>query len=52
MSPEDSKSGAWTPVTEQDKELVRQQMNRLLATSHFSNSRRYPLLFRFIVGNA
>ena len=49
MSPEDSKSGAWTPVTEQDKELVRQQMNRLLATSHFSNSRRYPLLFRFIV---
>jgi len=49
MSPEDSKSGNWTPVTEQDKELVRRQMNRLLETSHFSNSRRYPLLFRFIV---
>jgi hypothetical protein len=49
MSPEDSKSGSWTPVTEQDKELVRRQMNRLLATSHFNNSRRYPLLFRFIV---
>jgi hypothetical protein len=49
MSPEDSKSVSWTPVTEQDKELVRQQMNRLLATSHFNNSRRYPLLFRFIV---
>jgi hypothetical protein len=49
MSPEDSKSGSWTPITEQDKELVRRQMNRLLATSHFNNSRRYPLLFRFIV---
>jgi hypothetical protein len=29
--------------------MVRRQMNRLLETSHFNNSRRYPLLFRFIV---
>jgi hypothetical protein len=49
MSSADSKSGAWTPITEEDKEMVRRQMNRLLATSHFNNSRRYPLLFRFIV---
>jgi hypothetical protein len=49
MSSADSKSGAWTPITEEDKEMVRRQMNRLLATSHFNNSKRYPLLFRFIV---
>jgi hypothetical protein len=29
--------------------MVRRQMNRLLETSHFRNSRRYPALFRFIV---
>jgi hypothetical protein len=37
------------PTTNEEKEAVRQQMNRLLQTSHFSNSRRYPALFKFIV---
>ena len=41
--------GTWSPRTEEDKELVRRQMNRLLETSHFRNSRRYPALLRFIV---
>ena len=45
----DSENGVWTPCTEEDKEMVRRQMNRLLATNHFKNSRRYPVLFRFIV---
>ena len=36
-------------TTDEDKREVRQQMNRLLQTSHFSNSRRYPALFKFIV---
>jgi hypothetical protein len=44
-----SENPAWMPTTEQEKEAVRQQMNRLLQTSHFSNSRRYPALFKFIV---
>ena len=39
----------WLPVTEQDRERVLQQMERLLETSHFRNSRRYPALLRFIV---
>ena len=39
----------WQPVTEQDKEQVLQQMERLLGTTHFRNSRRYPALFRFVV---
>jgi hypothetical protein len=42
-------STLWVPVTEQDKKLVRRQMERLLETNHFRNSRRYPALFRFIV---
>src|SRR5271170_4759375 len=39
----------WFPKTEEEKDQVRRQMNRLLATTHFKNSRRYPALFRFIV---
>lgn len=42
-------STLWVPLTEADKEMVRQQMNRLLETSHFKNSRRYPALLRFII---
>src|SRR5271170_6609813 len=42
----------WVPKTEEEKDQVRRQMNRLLETSHFKNSRRYPALFRFIVEEA
>ena len=36
-------------LSEAEKEQVREQMNRLLETHHFKNSRRYPALLRFIV---
>lgn len=39
----------WHPATEQDRADVRHQLERLLETTHFRNSRRYPALFRFIV---
>src|SRR5271170_3795355 len=39
----------WFPKTAEEKDQVRRQMNRLLETTHFKNSRRYPALFRFIV---
>jgi hypothetical protein len=39
----------WTPYTEEEKEAVRLQLSRLLETSHFKNSRRYPALLRFVV---
>ena len=42
-------NGLWIPATEAEKEQVRKQMNRLLESSHFRNSRRYPALFRFLV---
>src|SRR5271170_444494 len=44
-----TESTLWVPKTEEEKDQVRQQMNRLLETAHFKNSRRYPALFRFIV---
>jgi hypothetical protein len=40
---------SWVPKTEEEKDRVRRQMERLLETAHFKNSRRYPALFRFIV---
>ena len=49
MSLAASEKTVWTPTTEEDKIKVRHQMNRLLETSHFKNSRRYPVLFRYIV---
>ncbi len=42
-------NSVWVPTTPEDKEKVRRQMNRLLQTAYFKNSKRYPALFRFIV---
>jgi hypothetical protein len=36
-------------MTVEEKDAVRQQMERILLTTHFRNSRRYPALFRFLV---
>ena len=44
-----SDNRVWMATTNEDKKDVLQQMNRLLQTSHFSNSRRYPALFKFVV---
>ena len=49
LHPAGSETRVWVAITNEDKKEVRQQMNRLLQTSHFSNSRRYPALFKFIV---
>jgi len=35
--------------TEQEKTQIQQQLDRLLANPHFSNSRRFPSFLRFIV---
>ena len=45
-------STLWVPKSGAEKEAVRRQMNRMLETSHFKNSRRYPALFRFIIEEA
>ena len=37
------------PPTEEEREQIRIQLNRMLETHHFKNSKRYPMLLRFIV---
>lgn len=37
------------PMSEEERKKVREQLNRLLETHHFKNSRRYPALLSFIV---
>lgn len=49
MSIETFDKAPWIPKTEEEKAAVRRQLHRLLETSHFKNSKRYPALFRFIV---
>jgi hypothetical protein len=42
----------WLPTTPSNQALVQQQLEKLLATPHFSSSRRYPSFLRFVVHNA
>jgi hypothetical protein len=39
----------WIPVTSQDRDAVRRQLQRILDNHLFHNSRRYPNLLQFIV---
>ena len=40
---------AWQPVTAQDRETVLREMESILASPHFCNSKRYPALLRYVV---
>ncbi len=42
-------SAASEPMSDAEREKVREQLERLLQTHHFRNSRRYPALLRFVV---
>jgi hypothetical protein len=44
------KSAEMTELTEADKKAVLLQVERLLASGHFKNSRRYTDLLRYVVG--
>ena len=37
------------PTTEAERDMIRQQLDRLLADPSFSNSKRYPRLLKYIV---
>jgi hypothetical protein len=39
----------WVPATEPEREAVRQQVGRILASSLFRNSKRFPNLLRYTV---
>ena len=45
-------SPAPVPISDEDRRQIREQLNRLLESHHFKNSRRYPPLLRFIVEEA
>ncbi|MGB8030399.1 MAG: hypothetical protein WCF30_12140 [Terracidiphilus sp.] len=42
----------WHPQTKQDREAVLAELEAILASPHFCNSKRYPALLRFIVENS
>jgi hypothetical protein len=39
-------------MSKEERDEIREQLNRMLETHHFRNSRRYPALLRFIVEEA
>src|SRR5215469_10262302 len=45
-------TGAWIPETEAGRTAIREQLERILASSLFKNSKRYPNLLRFVVERA
>jgi hypothetical protein len=42
---------AWQPQTKQDRESILRELEEVLASPHFCNSKRYPTLLRYIVEN-
>jgi hypothetical protein len=42
---------AWRPQTQQDREAILLELKEILASPHFSNSKRYPALLQYIVEN-
>ena len=42
---------AWQPQTKQDHESILRELDEVLASTHFCNSKRYPTLLRYIVEN-
>lgn len=41
----------WHPQTQQDRDAVLRELHRVLASSQFCNSKRYPALLKYIVEN-
>jgi len=52
MTEEEQHPGEWIPSTEADRKAVLGQMERMLESSLFRNSKRYPNLLRFVVEQA
>jgi len=42
---------AWHPQTKQDQDAILNELNEVLASPHFCNSKRYPTLLQYIVEN-
>ena len=46
---ERNSSTAWLPETEAERAAIREQLDRILSSALFKNSKRYPNLLRFVV---
>jgi hypothetical protein len=42
---------AWHPQTQQDRDAILRELEAVLASPHFCNSKRYPTLLKYIVDN-
>jgi hypothetical protein len=42
---------AWHPQTKQDRDAILRELQAVLASPHFCNSKRYPTLLQYIVDN-
>src|SRR6202050_2242661 len=42
---------AWHPQTKQDRDAILRELEEVLASPHFCNSKRYPTLLKYIVEN-
>jgi len=42
----------WTPETPADRDLITWELNAILSSSHFSGSKRYPALLKYVVSKA
>jgi hypothetical protein len=51
MSRTSSARDAWHPQTRQDREAILLELQQILASPHFCNSKRYPALLQYIVEN-
>jgi hypothetical protein len=50
--PSHQEMGSWAPTTDQDKTAILEALNRLLQSSYFHASKRYPSFLRFVVTQA
>ncbi len=42
----------WQPQSREEREMVLRELEEVLTSAHFSNSKRYPALLRYVVKNA
>src|SRR3984885_5489940 len=42
---------AWHPQTREDRDAILRELQAVLASPHFCNSKRYPALLKYIVEN-
>ena len=39
----------WQPISDEDRKLVREELEAILSSTHFRTSRRYPAFLRHVV---